>query len=652
MAVTVRLPTACPLDCPDTCSLEVSVEGGRLVAIEAGPANPITQGFICAKVKQHARRVYAPERVLTPLVRVGPKGAGEFRVASWDEALDIVAARISAAIAEEGPASVVPYLYNSSAGSLASAGLTWRLFDELGAARVLHTICAATAGAAWQSTFGSMLSADPLDVVHSKLVVVWGANPAISNIHFPPLVQKARAAGARLVVVDPRRTAMARRADRHLALRPGTDVALVLGMVRHLDREGLIDRAFVDAHTSGADELIAGAAEWTPSRTAEVTGVDADDVVAFAEELASIHPAFLRIGWGLERNRNGGASYRAVLGLPVLTGQLGELGGGVMASLGGADDFSLDGAPAGGRRKVNMNHLGTELPGMWVLFVQGSNPAVTAPRQRLVLEGLARDDLFTVVHDQVLTDTALYADVVLPATTHFEADDLAGSYGTFTRQRVAAVIDRVGESRTNDEVGAGLAVRLGLAASRYDPDPVALMVGGLGGATPPAAGEVDVLRAPGTAVQFLDTFPGFEDRKARLAPPILRDRAVPAYRDLDSQFPLALISPATHRTINSMFGEFNAAEACVRISPVDAEARSVRDGDAVRMWNDLGALEVVARIDADLRPGVVSMPKGLWRRDIPGGLTANALVPDTLNDLAGGACFNDARVEIALVSSG
>ena len=652
MSVTARLATACPLDCPDTCSLEVTVEDGRLVAIDAGPANPLTQGFICAKVKHHARRVYAPERVLTPLVRVGAKGSGHFRSATWDEALDLVASRISAAIAEGGPSSVVPYLYNSSAGSLAAEGLTWRMFDEIGAARVLHTICAATAGAAWRSTFGAMLAADPLDVVHSKLVIVWGANPAISNIHFPPLVQQARAQGARLVVVDPRRTAMARRADRHLALQPGTDVALALGMVRHLDRRGLIDRSFVDAHATGADALIDGAASWTLSRTAEVTGVDAAEIAAFAEELATIRPAFVRIGWGLERNRNGGASYRAVLALPVLTGQLGVLGSGVMASLGGADDFALNGPPSGGRRKVNMNELGTELPQMRVLFVQGSNPAVTAPRQGLVLEGLARDDLFTVVHDQVLTDTALYADVVLPATTHFEADDLAGSYGSFTRQRIAAVIDRVGESRTNDEVGAGLAVRLGLDMTRYCTDPDALMKEGLGSASPPPAGAVEVLHAPGSAIQFRDTFPDFEDGKARLAPPILRDGAVPAYRELDSEFPLALITPATHRTINSMFGEFNAAEACVRVHPNDAAARAVGDGDLVRMWNDLGALEVVARLDADLRPGVVSMPKGLWRRDVPGGLTANALVPDTLNDLAGGACFNDARVEIELVRTG
>ncbi len=444
---------------------------------------------------------------------------------------------------------------------------------------------------------------------------------------------------------------MARRADRHLALRPGTDVALVLGMVRHLAAHDLIDRAFVDAHATGVDEVIAAADEWTLDRTADVTGVDATDIAGFADDLASIRPAFVRIGWGLERNRNGGSSFRAVLALPVLTGQLGVLGAGIMSSLSGAGDFFL-GGPSQGRRKVNMNHLGSELPATRVLFVQGSNPAVTAPRQRLVLEGLSREDLFTVVHDQVLTDTALYADVVLPATTHFEADDLAGSYGSFTRQRVAAVIDRVGESRTNDEVGAGLAARLGLDMQRYDADPDRLMSEGLAGAEPPRAGEIEVLHQPGAAVQFRDTFPSFEDRKARLAPPILRDRAVPSYRELESDHPLALITPATHRTINSMFGEFNAAEAAVHIHPDDASARAVGDGDIVRMWNDLGSIDVVARLDADLRPGVVSMPKGLWRRDVAGGLTANALVPDTLNDLAGGACFNDARVEIARVSSG
>ncbi|HTN81284.1 MAG TPA: molybdopterin dinucleotide binding domain-containing protein, partial [Acidimicrobiales bacterium] len=340
---------------------------------------------------------------------------------------------------------------------------------------------------------------------------------------------------------------------------------------------------------------------------------------------------------------------RSVLALPVLTGQIGIVGSGVMSSLSGATGFALDGPPSAGRRKVNMNHIGSLLPEIRVLFVQGSNPAVTAPNQRLVLEGLARQDLFTVVHDQVLTDTALLADVVLPATTHFEADDLAGSYGSFTLQRVAPVIDRVGESRTNDEVGAALAARLGLDLARYTADPVTLMSAGLGGGELPVAGSAEILHSPGSAVQFRDTFPSFEDRKARLAPPILRDRAVPTYRELDSPYPLALITPATHRTINSMFGEFNAAEACVRVHPDDAAPRDVGDGDIVRMWNDLGSIEVVARIDADLRPGVVSMPKGLWRRDVPGGLTANALVPDSLNDLAGGACFNDARVEIERV---
>ena len=349
MSVTARRATAGPLDCPDTCSLEVTVEDGRLVAIDAGPANPLTQGFICAKVKHHARRVYAPERVLTPLVRVGAKGAGDFRSATWDEALDLVASRVSAAIAKDGPSSVVPYLYNSSCGEIGGGMLGPLLWDAIGASQVDHTICAATTGRAWSLMFGGMTGADPLDVVHSQLVVVWGANPSISNTHFPPLVQHARSNGAVLVVVDPRRTGMARGPAPRLAARHRR--RFVLGMVRHLDRNGLIDRSFVDGVATGADAVIDGSAEWTLSRTAEVTGVDAADIAAFAEELATIRPAFVRIGWGIERNRNGGASYRAVLALPVLTGQLGVLGSGVMASLSGADEFALNGPPqaAGGR---------------------------------------------------------------------------------------------------------------------------------------------------------------------------------------------------------------------------------------------------------------------------------------------------------------
>jgi anaerobic selenocysteine-containing dehydrogenase len=321
--------TACPLDCPDACTLEVTVEGGRITAIDAGPGNPLTDGYICQKVKHHARRVYGPDRVLQPLMRTGPKGTGTFAPISWDDALDLFVDRLRAAAAgPNGPASVVPYLYNSSAGDLALAALGPRLWRRFGATDVLPTICAATAGAAYDAVYGDMLSADPFDVVHARCVVIWGANPTVANIHFPPLVQKARDAGARLIVVDPRRTAMAARADRHLALRPGTDVVLAYALADHMRREGLLDERFLAEHASGLDEFLDAAAAWPLARAADICGLTASDIAATAVDYATSRPAFLRMGWGLERNRNGGSSCRAVLSLPMLAGQFGVVGSG------------------------------------------------------------------------------------------------------------------------------------------------------------------------------------------------------------------------------------------------------------------------------------------------------------------------------------
>ena len=645
--------TACPLDCPDTCSLSVTVEAGKLVGVDAGAGNPLTDGFICQKVKHHARRVYAPERVLTPLVRTGPKGAGEFRPAAWDEALDLVVERLRDAESRFGSESAVPYVYNSSAPTMQSL-VTGRFFARFGASRVDATICAATHGRAWEEMFGDMLSADPRDVVHARLIVVWGANPTISNVHFPPLVNEARRAGARVIVVDPRRTAMARRADRHLAPLPGTDVVLALAMAAHLDRAGLVDRAFLDQRTEGADEFLAAARQWSPEAAELVCGVAADDIIETAEELAASRPAYFRVGWGLERNRNGGSACVAAFALPVLTGQFGVLGSGIYASLSEAAPVTIGPRDPAERRtprvrQVNMNRLGAMLcdraldPPIAFLFVQGANPAASNPNQVAVHTGLARDDLFTVVHDQVLTDTARFADVVLPATTHFEARDIAASYGAYALQETPAVIERVGESRTNNEVGSALAARFGYPSERFDANPDVVLANAItddGGATGARS-----LREAGKTVQFRDTFPTFKSGRARLAG--LAEIGVPRYQLLDTPYPLALLSPATPKTINTMFAEFDGPEAVVRVNPADAAARGVEDGATVRVYNAAGEIRLPLRVDGDLRPGVVTIPKGLWCRALPGGMTANALVPDTLSDLAGGATFNDARVEIA-----
>lgn len=648
--------TACPLDCPDTCSLAVTVDDGRLTAVDAAPGNPVTAGFICQKVKHHPRRVYAPERLMTPLVRSGPKGAGEFRSASWDEALDLIVARLTETIDRHGPAAVVPYLYNSSTGASQGA-LTDRLFRRLGASRVIHTICALTNAVARYSTYASLPSADPRDVVHARHVIVWGANPTISNVHFPPLVARATKAGARLTVVDPRATGIAKRADRHLAIRPGTDVILAYALARELARRGALATEFLAEHAEGVEAFLAAADEWTVERAAAECGVAAEAIASFAVDLAEIRPTFLRVGWGLERNRNGGSGCAAVYALPVLAGHFAEPGSGVMYSLSEATPYDLDArdpdTPQELRRgrQVNMNTFGRLLtdpgdePAVHFLYVEGNNLAVTNPAQVRVLDGLSRDDLFTVVHDQVLTDSARYADIVLPATTHFEARDVAGSYGTYTFQELPAVIDRVGESRTNNEVAAALAARLGLPAERYDASESATVDAGVtdnGGAR--GARE---LRAEGTTVQFRDVFPGGKLQLANL-PGI----GVPRYRPLDDPYPLTLLTPATHKTINSMFGEFQEADTTVRIHPDDAAARGLDDGDRAVVRNDLAALTAAVTIDADLRPGVVSMPKGLWCRDFAERLTPNALCPDTLSDLGEGACFNDARVEVEAVALG
>ncbi len=651
--------TACPLDCPDTCSIEVSERDGQL-SVTAAPGNPFTAGFICQKVSRFGRRVYAPERVRTPLIRTGAKGAGEFREATWDEAIATVVARLRSAASEHGPSAVLAYRYNSSTGVLARAGLSARLWRRFGASDAAVTICAATADAAWTSLFGSMLSADPVDVIDSRLVVVWGANPAVTNTHWPPLVNQARKRGAALVVVDPRRTPMAARADHHLAMRPGTDVVAALAMASHVDREGMIDNDFCAAHATGVDTYLEAAHEWTLAAAAETCGVPAADLATVAELWATSQPVFVRPGWGLERSRNGGSAWKAVLALAVLTGSFGRPGAGVYASLSAAGHLN----PTAGdpeattafpqRRQVNMNRLGPALCGdldgapVTVLFVQGANPAVMNPDQLSVLQGLRRDDLFTVVHDQVLTDTARFADVVLPATTHLEADDVAKSYGSFTLQRMVPVIDRVGQSRTNDEVSRAIADGLGYPAELYDPAPET----GIAGVVIDGEGcsGARVLRQPGTTVQFRDTFPSFSDGRARLEDPD-GELPLPRFQPLTSMSdgPLTLISPATNRTINSMLAEFNAPEAVVRLSPVDADARKIASGDRVRVFDHRASLELQAVVDDALRPGVCSIPKGLWRRHTDGEITANAFVPSTISDLAGGACFNDARVDVSRV---
>jgi len=651
--------TACPLDCPDACSLEVTLTLGRITKVDAAPidekSNPLTDGWICKKVKHHADRVYSPERIMTPLIRVGSKGSGEFRRATWNEALDLVAAKINTAIAEHGIDSVLPYLYNSSASKLESKYLMTHLFARLGAPDILHTICAATYGAAWDQTFGEMLSIDTLDVVDAKLVVVWGANPAISGTHLLPLLAKVQKAGGKLAVVDPRRTGTASRSDLHLAIRPGTDVVLAYALANEFARTGKVAEGFLAAHTVGSREFLAEARKYSLEDASRICDVPVEQVRELFAMISGSAPAVLRVGYGLERNRNGGSGVLAVLGLWLIAGHFGTQGSGILASA--SDGFSIDvraswpnGVARPKRRELNMNHVGRVLRGerdAWpvpakVLLVQGANPAVTAVDQGGMLAGLSRDEIFTVVHEQVMTDTAKYADVVLPATTHFEVHDLVGSYGSYTAQVIEPVIDRVGESRTNNEFAADLALRLGFGADEFDGSPAAIAARVAG-----QRGRSVKLREVGTTVQFKDTFPTFDGRKARLFSPD-SELPLPKFRETTQKYPLVLISPATSHTINSMFADTDPPRVAISMNPQDAARRNLKDATRVRVHNDSAELEIDLVVDESMRPGVCFIPKGLWLRATRSGLTANAFAPDDLSDLASGACFNDARVEVTV----
>ena len=660
--------TACPLDCPDSCSLRVETAGGRVVAIGGSERNPVTAGFICSKVRQFGERVHGPLRILHPMVRVGPKGNAAFSPVPWEEAIDLIASRLEETRDTFGGEAILPFCYGGSNGLLTQDALDARLFRRLGASRLAPNVCAAPTSAALDAMYGRMASVAYEDFSHARLIVIWGANPSVSGIHLVPFIDAARKEGAKLVVVDPRVTPMARSADLHVPLTPGTDLAVALALHRHLFESGAADQAFLAAHANGAERLRERAAEWSFDRAAAVAGIQASTIQAFAELYAAASPALVRCGWGLERNRNGGSAAAAVLALPAVAGKFGVRGGGF--ALSNSSAWAIDrtwiGEAEPDTRVINMNHLGRVLtedvqPPVKALFVYNANPAVTIPNQNLVLRGLARTDLFTVVFDQVMTDTAAFADVVLPATTFLEGYDIARGYGAISLQMVQPVIDAVGESRPNPDVFGQLLAATGLDdGARDDPEGELETLLGVLASLPDGVGD-DLRngRRPvpscGLApVQFADVFPGTPDKKAHLFPEALdRGSAAGLYHYLPDpasrDFPLALISPATDRTISSTLGELPGPDATLVMHPLDSRPRGLEEGATVRVFNELGEVMCKLSIEPTVRPGTVVLPKGLWRPSTINRSTATALAPDTLSDVGAGACFNDARVQVTRV---
>jgi anaerobic selenocysteine-containing dehydrogenase len=568
---------------------------------------------------------------------------------SWNEALDIISSRFMVLANGIGPEAILPYHYDGSNGLITSGGMDERFWNRMGASQLGKTFCAANTGAGWTTVFGDLPGCDPKDLMESDAIVLWGVNPSVSGIHMVPWVREAKARGAFVAVIDPRRTPLARDADLHLQVMPGTDVAVAMAMMRVAHEEDLIDREFVARWTRGVDTLLG--ATCTAQEAAAVSGVPEAKIRALPRALANARAPFFRVGWGLERNRNGTDAVRAVLSLRALIGRFGRRGSGVLIST--TRGYGIDWSPVAAphlrkrpARTINMSQLGMALeetrnPEIRALFIYNSNPVATAPNQERVVRAMSRDELFTVVHDQIWTDTCDYADVVLPATTFLEHKELTRSYGGYALQWSNPAVEAPGEARPNHWVFTELAKAMGfedpeLRVSEEDLVRVAVDVD--------AVKKAGYLARP-RPVAFVDAFPsrGYVDL-AGAAPPVYRPPVV------DAELPLILISPASGKAISSqMFETLPAGTAKVAVARAEADRRNLHEGDEVRIFNSFGSVVATLTISGDVPEGIACMPKGLWRSATKNTWTANALAPDHVDSLGGGACYNDARVEIEKV---
>jgi anaerobic selenocysteine-containing dehydrogenase len=660
----------------------MTTENGRAVALEGDPNHPYTRGKLCEKMDGFLTDVvYNPERVPYPLKRTGAKGEGRFERVSWDEALNDVAARLRSITDEHGGEAILPYKFAGTMGLAQGWSLDQRFFSRLGATRLEHTICGSTAASGLEATMGTGTGMLPEDLLHSRVIIMWGGNPIVTNPHSWPFVEEARAAGARLVVIDPLRSPTAARADWHLRPRPGTDPALALGLMHVIVREGLHDIDYLDRCTVGFEQLKARLDEYPPERVAQITGVSSEDVVKLAKTYATTRPAAIQVHIGMEKHRHGGMSYRSIACLPALVGAWREPGGGLLYGTSALFDVAMNLAPLSSTgeeheaRSVNMVQLGRALtdafldPPIRAMIVYNSNPATIAPNQNLVVQGMMRSDLLTVVLEHFLTDTTRYADYVFPATTQAEHLDLMVPYGTRYVSLNLPAIEPCGEAIPNTEFFRRLAQRLGFDESYLytsDEEVVKLALE----SDHPFLKDItyERLRRDGWAPLNLDEprlpfaeggFPT-PTGKCELYSEALEARGMdplPGYVESErspdeaSQYPLHFMSPKWNRYfVNSSHAnqprlERAAGKPRLRIHPVDAAKRGIEDGDPVRVFNQRGSVALRAELTDDMQPNIVIFLHGWWASRI-GGSSANALTPDTLADLGGGSMLHDTWVEV------
>ncbi len=696
---------ACPHDCPDTCSMLVTVENGRAVKVEGHPDHPYTRGTLCGKVNDYLDRVYSPDRILYPMRRIGPKGSGQFERISWDSALNEVAERFKQIINDYGSEAIMPSSYLGHEGLLNGLTVGDAFFNRLGSTIAERTFCISCTSTAYLMTYGPTHGTDPDTFSHSKYIILWGCNVLSTNVHLWPFIKEARKNGAKLVVVDPVRTRTVQQADWHIPVRPGTDGALALGMMNVIINENLVDTDYVEKYTVGYEELKERVSQYAPEQVAAITGIPVEDIVTLAREYAATQPSVIRIGVALEKQAGGGQGVRAICCLPALVGAWRHLGGGILQAP--MWPFPIRGEVVHrphfikpGTRVVNQWQLGRALTGeleldppIKALCVYNCNPVTQSAEQDKIVAGLAREDLFVVVSEQFMTDTADYADIVLPSTTQVENLDLMFSWGhTYVTLNIPAIAP-LGEAISNTELFRRLATRMGFEDECFKLSDEELAIEVLDWSTPVMKDiDMDLLKQQGYAKLKIDSVPHAEGNfptpsgkceflssmkvDSNYVVPVFRQgyeeylpgepidplpkytpqrESVQSNPNLASRYPLSLLSAKPHQFINSCYANLPKhlklqGEPRVIINPEDAAKRGIVEGQLVKVFNDRGTFQVPALVSDITRPGVVVAPLGYWRKLSHAGNTINAATADVFADMGHTAAVGDALVEVTLVS--
>ena len=672
---------ACPHDCPDTCALRVSVQGGRVLRVQGDAEHPTTHGALCTKVSRYAERSYHPERVLQPLKRVGPKGSGRFEPVGWAQALDNIAQRLKQ-IAARDPQAVLPYSYAGTMGLLQGESMAGRFFHKLGASRLDRTICSNAGGEALAATYGGKIGMHVEHYAESKLILIWGSNSIASNLHFWTFAQQAKRDGAKLVCIDPRRTETADKCHEHLALLPGTDGALALGLMHELIRHDWLDHDYLDRHVHGWPALRERALQWPAERAAAVCGLSTEQVQSLARDYGSTQPAAIRLNYGMQRARGGGNAVRLIALLPCLVGAWRHRAGGLLLSSSGwfapaRDDFALQRPDLLGARRprtINMSTIGDDLlreaspafgPKIEVVVVYNSNPVAVAPQSRKVVQGFAREDLFTVVLEHFMTDTVDMADYVLPATTQLEHLDVHTAYGHTYALINEPAIAPLGQAKPNTQIFRELALHMGFDEPCFADDDETLARAAL----KPEWVDFDQLRARGWVKLALPDAPFAEggfltpDGKALAdAPGLGVPDYLPNYESaasapaLAARYPLAMISPPARNFLNSTFVNVQSlrdieGEPLLEMHAGDAAARGIADRATVRVFNDRGSYRCRCRVSSRARPGVVNGLGIWWRKLGLDGCNVNELTHQQLTDIGRAPSFYDCLVEVEAVAA-